>query len=108
MVVIQLLEFHNLVNNVTEIDDGDREYCCCNTTDTCESQADSYNENITCEIKCEIFFVASFYGGNSEPYSISTIKTTIEDSPPDSPYGKNFSFTLHDFPNMVSNIAKKG
>ena len=106
MVVIQLLEFHNLMNIVTNIDHGDREYCCCDTPDTCESQSDFYNDNITCEIICETFFVASFCNGNSEPYSISTIKTTKEDSPSDSPYGKNFSFALHDFPNVVSNLAK--
>ena len=106
-LVIQLLEFHNPKNIETRIDDGEIEYCCCDTSDTCKSKSDFFKENITCENKCDIFFVVSFYDGNSELYSISTIKTTIQDSPPNSTYGKNFSFALDDLPNVVSNYAEK-
>ena len=50
-----------------------------------------------CANKSDIFFVVSLHNGTSELCSISTIKTTIQDSPPESPYGKNFSFTFDDF-----------
>ena len=94
------------MNIETKIEDGERKYCCCDTQDTCQSKSDFYEDDITCENKCDVFFVVSFYDGNSELYSISTIKTTTQDSLPHSSYGKNFSFTLDDFPNVVSNFAK--
>ena len=68
-----------------------------NLISTCLSDRD-------CADQCNIFFYVSLSegDGNSHEYSISTIKGTIVDSPPDSLHGYNFSFPLDVFPNMVS------
>ena len=112
-LVIQLLEFHNPLNIVTEEtemnENSDIEYCCCDKNSVCASQSSFYNMNHNCDNKCDIFFVVSVSNcdDNSAPCSISTIEGTIKDSPPDSLYGYTFFFNLVDLVNLVSYFSQK-
>ena len=105
-LVIQLLEFHNPMNIETNDDNDEIRYCCCDDSSTCASESMFYSNTNNCADKCDIFFHLSLSDVSSEPHSISTIKGTIINSPPHSPYGYTFSFVLHDIPNLVRHIAK--
>ena len=101
-VVIQLLEFHNPMNIETKKPgEGNIQYCCCDTEETCKAKNAFLMKQNNCTDQCDISFDVSLYDGNSGKSSISTIKGTIQDSPPDSRFGYTFSFTLHDFPSSV-------
>ena len=101
-VVIQLLEFHNPRNTEIIINSGVIQYCCCDISITCAPQSIFDANNNNCAERCDIFFEVNLYDGNSELSSTSTIKGSIQESPPDSLYGYIFSFTLDNFPTLVS------
>ena len=107
-LVIQLLEFHNSMNIEIKEDSSDEIlYCCCDDHEgsTCASKSIFYNNTNNCADKCDIFFLLSLSDESSDPHSISTIKGTIINSLPHSPYGYIFSFVLHDIPNLVRHIS---
>ena len=104
-VVIQLFEFHNPKNIERKMtDDGCIQYCCCDDNENdCESQPIFFfMNNHNCAARCDIFFVVNVYDGSSKLQSISTVDERIQDSPPESLYPYNFSFTLDNSPNLVS------
>ena len=107
-LVVQLLEFRNPKNIETKVNGSDElMYCCCDDLDTCALESMFYMNTNNCANKCDIFFHLSLNDESSYPHSISTIKGTIIDSPPQSLYGYTFSFSLKldDIPNLVRHIS---
>ena len=75
-VVIQLLEFHNPMNIETMIsDNGSIKYCCCDVR-LCASQTIFFlNENNSCGIYCDLFFVVTLMSLQDENFKVSSIST---------------------------------
>ena len=99
--VIQLLEFHNPMNMETNEDSDVIRYCCCDNGSSCAPESMFYMNINTCAEWCDIFFLLSLSDENSELYSLSTIKGTVMDSPPQSLYGYIFLFAFDHIPKLV-------
>ena len=105
-VVIQVLEFHNPMNIETWIyDNGNIEYCCCDKSKTCTSQAMDKNLQ-NCGNLCDPFFYVRLRSLQNEPFkvsSISTIEETMIGSPSHTCFiGYTLPFTLDEFSTSMS------